>query len=106
MERMAVTYRLRPGSREAYIKAHKELWPDMRDMLRRGGVRQMTIFLRGDTLFLYADVEDRTTYQALKASDPVYKRWDAFMATLLDQPFDKDEPGIFARLDEIWHIEP
>jgi L-rhamnose mutarotase len=106
MDRMAVTYRLRPGCRETYIKAHKELWPEMRDMLRRGGIRQMTIFLRGDSLFLYADVEDRAAYQALKATDPVYQRWDAFMATLLAQPFDDSQPGIFAALEEVWHIEP
>jgi L-rhamnose mutarotase len=106
MERMAVTYRLRPGTGEQYIKAHREIWPEMRDLLRRGGIRQMTIFLHGNTLFLYADLEDRARYQALKASDPVYKRWDALMATLLEQPFDENEPGIFTALDEVWHIEP
>ena len=106
MDRFAVTYRLRPGAREKYIEAHNKIWPEMRDVLARGGIRQMTIFLRGDTLFLYANVENRAIYQALKATDPVCKRWDAFMATLLDQPFDASEPGIFAGLDEIWHIEP
>ena len=105
MDRFAVTYRLRPGAREQYIDAHNKIWPEMRDVLTRGGIRQMTIFLRGDTLFLYADVADKAVYQALRASDPMCKRWDVFMATLLDQPFDESEPGIFAGLDEVWHIE-
>jgi L-rhamnose mutarotase len=106
MDRFAVTYRLRPGAKETYIKAHNEIWPEMRDVLKRGGIRQMTIFLRGDTLFLYADVEDYAQYQALKAVDPVYKRWDAMITTLLEQPFDANEPGCFAKVNEVWHIEP
>lgn len=33
---------------------------------------------------------------------PVNKRWQVWMADLLEQPFDDDEPGIFADLEEVW----
>jgi len=103
-DRLALTYRLRPGARETYIKAHREIWPEMRDFFRRAGLEQMTIFLRGDTLFLYAEVEDLERYEDLERVDPVSQRWESWMATLLDQSYDEEEPGIFAKLEEIWHF--
>ena len=106
MHRLALTYRLRPGARAAYIQAHQQIWPEMQDLLRRGGVRQMTIFLRGDALFLYAEIEDLARYEALTSVDPVSMRWEAWMATLLEQPYDAEEPSIFAQLEEVWHVEP
>ncbi len=105
MDRLALVYRLKLGGEETYIRAHREIWPGMEDLLRRGGVKQMTIFLRGDTLFLYADIEDLRRYEELAAADPVSQRWEAWMATLLEQPFDLNEPGIFARLEEVWRFQ-
>jgi L-rhamnose mutarotase len=104
VDRLALVYRLRAGAKDTYIQAHHEIWPEMRDFLVRAGVAQMTTFLRGDTLFLYAEIADLRAYQELERVDPVSRRWEAWMATLLDQPFDDRELGIFADLTEIWHF--
>jgi L-rhamnose mutarotase len=101
-----MVYRLRPGARETYLRAHHEIWPEMRDFLKRSGVKQMSIFLRGDMLFLYAEIDDLDRYDEMAAVDPVSDRWETWMATLLESPYDEEEAGIFARLDEVWHIEP
>ena len=106
MDRLGLAYRLRPGAREAYLKAHREIWPEMRDFLKRSGVDRMTIFLREDLLFLCAEIDDLERYEAMELSDPVSMRWERFMATLLAQPYDETESGIFAKLEEVWHIEP
>jgi L-rhamnose mutarotase len=103
-DRFALVYRLRPGARETYVKAHREIWPEMEGFLRRAGLEQMTIFLRGDTLFLYAEVDNIERYAEMERTDPVSRRWEAWMATLLDQPYDEQEPGIFAELEETWHF--
>ena len=105
MDRLATVYRLRLGAKETYLRAHREIWPEMQGFLRRAGVRQMTIFLRGETLALFLEVEDLTAYQHLEQTDPVSLRWESWMATLLEAPYDADEPGIFAQLDEAWHFE-
>ena len=105
MDRLGMTYRLRPGAKEVYLRAHREIWPEMQDYLKRSGVGQMSIFLRGDTLFLYAEIEDLERYDELGRTDPVSDRWESWMATLLASPYDDEEAGIFARLDEVWHIE-
>jgi L-rhamnose mutarotase len=106
MERIALAYRFKPGKRDEYIQAHHRLWPSQHQALVRAGVKRMAIFARGDQLFLYADVENRAEFQKASATDPDYQRWSEYMATLLDQPFDEHEPGIFAQLDEIWFWTP
>ena len=65
MDRLALVYGLRPGAKDTYIQAHREIWPEM-----------------------------------MEAVDPVSQRWEAWMATLLEQPYDEDEPDIFARLEQ------
>jgi L-rhamnose mutarotase len=104
MEHLAMVYRLRPGKKAEYIRAHREIWPEITDLLRRGTVQEMRIFSRGDMLFCFATMESVQAYDAACADDPDCQRWNAWMAQLLDQPYDKDEPGIFARLEEVWHF--
>ncbi len=106
MERIAFTYRLKPGKKDEYIKAHNALWPSQHEALKRSGVKRMAIFARDDQLFLFADVDDRAAYLRKSATDPDYQRWSEFMATMLEQPFDETEPGIFAQLEEIWYWTP
>ena len=105
MERMALVYRLKPGQKEEYIRAHREIWPEITDMMRRGTVHEMSIFCRGDLLFCFASMDSVCAYNEVSAADAANRRWDEWMAQLLEQPYDADEPGIFARLEEVWHWE-
>lgn len=105
MEHLAMVYRLRSGKKEEYIRAHREIWPEIKDLLRRGTVREMRIFSRGDMLFCFASLESVQAYDQAKASDPACRSWDEWMAQLLEQPYDPDEHGIFARLEEVWHFD-
>jgi L-rhamnose mutarotase len=105
MERLAMVYRLRPGKRDEYVKAHKEIWPEITKGLKDAGCREMTIFLRGDLLFLYALIDDIDEYNKTRSKDPYFHKWAAWMDELLVLPFDKDEPSAFARLEEIWRFE-
>lgn len=105
MERLALTYRLRPGKREEYIRAHREIWPEILKGLKEAGCHEMTIFLRGDQLFLYALVEDIEAFTKIREKDPFYRKWNAWMSELLEHPYDDDEPSAFAPLTEIWRFE-
>jgi L-rhamnose mutarotase len=105
MERLAMVYRARPGKKQEYIRAHVEIWPEIVDVLERGTVKEMTIFSRGDLMFVFADMESVQAWRDAQVGNPACERWDAWMAKLLDQPFDADESGIFAQLEEVWHFE-
>ncbi len=105
MQRLALCYRAIPEKKQEYIKAHREIWPEITRGLKEAGCREMTIFLRGNNLFLYAEIEDIEAFNRIRAKDPWYQKWNAWMNELLEAPFDREEPGAFARMEEIWRFE-
>ena len=52
MQRVAFLLRLRPGTEEAYDKAHAEVWPEMLALLKRAGISEYSIFRRDQLLIL------------------------------------------------------
>ena len=40
LKRFAFILRLREGAAEAYEKAHREVWPEMLAMLKKGGISE------------------------------------------------------------------
>ena len=105
MERLALVYRVKPEKKEEYIKAHDEAWPEILKGLKVAGCHEMTIFIRGDLLFLYALIDDIDNFTKTREKDPYFQKWNEWMYQLLEHPYDKDEPGAFAGLDEIWRFE-
>ena len=105
MERLALCYRAIPAKKQEYITAHKEIWPEITHGLKEAGCHEMTIFLRGTTLFMYALIDDIAQCNAIRARDPAYHKWNAWMNELLEAPYDAQEAGSFATMDEIWRFE-
>jgi L-rhamnose mutarotase len=105
MQRLALCYRAIPEKKQEYIKAHREIWPEITRGLKEAGCHEMTVFLRGNSLFLYALIDDIAEFNRIRAKDPAYRRWDAWMNQLLEAPFDDEEPGAFAAMEEIWRFE-
>ena len=76
----------------------------MLDALRAAGARNYSIFLNGDELFAYLEVEDFDAFRASMAATEVNDRWQAEMALLID-PLTDPETGFHRRLEEIFHLE-
>jgi L-rhamnose mutarotase len=104
MERIGFTMRLRPGQELEYRRRHAAVWPAMLDALRAAGARNYSIFLRGDDLFAYLEVEDFTAFRASMAATEVNDRWQAEMAALID-PLTDPATGFHQRLEEIFHLD-
>jgi L-rhamnose mutarotase len=49
---------IRPGKRDAYIDSHRNVWPELIAAAHASGIRNHSVFLHGDTLFLYLDADD------------------------------------------------
>jgi len=108
--RFGMICRLRPEKREEYLELHRNAWPQVEATITACGIRDFTIFVRGDVLvgyFAYVG-EDYDADQELMAADPVTREWWARTGPC-QVPFDGDEEpgptGSWQELEEIWHLD-
>ena len=104
MERVGFTMRLLPGQEAEYRRRHTAVWPEMIEALRAAGARDYSIFINGDVLFAYLEVDDFAAFRAFMAAAPINDRWQAEMAALID-PLTDPATGFHQRLEEIFHLE-
>jgi L-rhamnose mutarotase len=90
MERIGFSMRLLPGSEAEYRRRHAAVWPDLLADLRSAGARNYSIFLRGDDLFAYLEVDDFAAFTTAMADSEANARWQEEMAALIDPA---DGPG-------------
>ncbi len=103
MKRAGYIARVKTEGIEEYKKYHADVWPDMREALKRAGFRQFTIFMRPNGVtFAYCEVEESLS----KAFENVEKeevagRWGEVMAPLLG---DIEGEGLI-ELEEVFNLE-
>ena len=104
MQRIGFIMRLRPGAEAEYRRRHAAVWPQMLAELTAAGASNYSIFLHGDDLFGYLEVDELRRFQDHMAASEVNARWQADMGDLID-PLTDPETGFHRRLDEVFHLE-
>ena len=104
MERVGFTMRILPGQETEYRRRHAAVWPEMLDALKAAGCRDYSIFILGEQLFAYLEVDDFAAFRASMAAAPVNDRWQAEMTVLID-PMTDPATGFHQRLEEIFHLD-
>jgi len=105
MQRVAFLLRLKPGPGPDYDAAHRHVWPEMLDLLRRSGVSEYSIFRRDELLVLtmHVDVDFETTWTKIE-SDPINTRWQQAMSAYF-APIDNTGPGErFPMMEEVFYL--
>lgn len=103
-ERIGFTMRLLPGQEAEYRRRHEAVWPELLADLRAAGARNYSIFLRGDDLFAYLEVEDFERFTQHMAVSQSNARWQEEMAELID-PLTDPATGFHTRIPEVFHLE-
>jgi len=104
MQRIGFVMRLLPGSEAEYRERHANVWPEMLAELKTAGASNYSIFLDGDRLFGYLEVEDLGRFQQHMNASEVNARWQADMGVLID-PLTDPATGFHRQLDEVFHLE-
>ena len=104
MERIGFMMRLQPGAEAEYVERHASVWPEMLAELRAAGASNYSIFLRGEDLFGYLEVDDLATFQAYLRDSEINARWQRDMTRLID-PLTDPETGFHRRLTEVFHLD-
>jgi L-rhamnose mutarotase len=101
-QRTAFVLSVRPDKIDDYVRAHREVWPEMLDALSSAGIRNYTIFRHGSEMFGYFEADDLEAAGEYLSRQEVSARWQDAMAELLEQRVPDEGPPA---LDEIFRLE-
>lgn len=103
MVRRAFTMKLYPGFAEEYKRRHDNLWPELKELLKKSGVSQYSIFLDETTLTLFGvmQVDDPALLQHMP-EDPVMKKWWGYMRDIMDT--NPDNSPVTIPLKEVFYL--
>jgi L-rhamnose mutarotase len=104
MQRVAFLLRLKKDAGPAYDEAHKAVWPEMLDLLKRAGISEYSIFRRDELLVLSMRVEDFEATWSKIDNDPVNLRWQEAMSAFF-APLEGLRPGErFPMMEEVFYL--
>ncbi len=107
MQRIGFKFRIKPELKAEYKKAHDEIWPEMAEAIREHGIRNYSIFFRGDgTLFAYLESEGDYQKQMEEfGKTDVNRRWQLHM----EKYFVKEDSSTLGpeieMLEEVFHLD-
>lgn len=104
MKRIAFTMKLKPGCRDEYIRRHKDIWPELKALLKQAGISDYSIFLDETTGTLFAVQRQAGDLGSQDlGSNPIVKRWWAYMAELMETY--PDNRPVSTPLVEVFHLD-
>ena len=72
MERFAWMGKIKPGMEKEYKRRHDEIWPEMKELLKKAGIANYTIWSDGVTLFGYYECEKGIEFaEKTQAGSPI-----------------------------------
>lgn len=105
MEKYAWKANIKEGCLEEYIKRHDQIWPEMKELLKKAGIKNYTIWNTGTELFGYYECEFGAAFAAkVQNESPIVKKWDEYMADILIMVPDPIT-GAQPRLKKVFEME-
>jgi L-rhamnose mutarotase len=104
LERIGFVMRVKPGAEAEYKRRHEAVWPEMRMALKEAGCSNYSIFMKGQDLFAYMEVEDFERFKRHMSADPYAERWEAQMASIMERAI-QPETDFHETLSEVFHLD-
>jgi len=107
MRRFGQVLGIRPDCIDEYRRHHARIWPEIEQAIREAGIRNYSIFLRGDRLFGYYEyVGPEDEYEArmetLAAAPRMREWWDLMEAMQVPDP-DRAPGTWWSDMEEVFH---
>lgn len=106
MEKITYLIKIKEGMIEEYKRRHDELWPEIKESMRRQGIRNYTIWYYDDLdiLFAYYEVPDSEEANRICEMDPVSKKWDEYMSDIISVITD-EKTGEVKHLRQVFSFD-
>ena len=104
MIRNAFIMKLKKGYESEYKKRHDEIWPELKEELKKAGISDYSIFLDENTgtLFAVQKLTQNNTVMKLPES-PIMRKWWDFMADIMD--VNQDNSPVCIPIKEVFHMD-
>ena len=77
---------IREEMMDEYIKRHKNVWPELLNLLKEAGVSNYSIFMDGIDIFGYWECDDLNRTLSIINNSEINKRWQYFMSDVIKTP--------------------
>lgn len=104
MERYAWKGFVKPGMMEEYKKRHDEIWPEMKEMFRKAGIRNYSIWNMENELFGYYECDSIEKAAEIQQKSEVTKKWSEYMKDVMEMKKDP-ETGVQPKLQRVFLYE-
>lgn len=104
MLRLAFKMKLKPGCADEYERRHRQLWPELQNLLKGAGIFDYSIFLDTESNILFAVQKTNSTEGSQDlAKHDVVKRWWKYMADIMET--NEDNSPVTIPLQEVFYLE-
>ncbi|WP_217594692.1 L-rhamnose mutarotase [Cohnella sp. GbtcB17] len=103
--KFAWTWHVKPAFLDAYVKMHREPWPEMMEEHVRAGIRNYSIFQNGNQFFYCFECDDVEEAFRILADSDVCNRWNALTSAMVEGSFDLNNPEPIKPMNEIFYLK-
>jgi L-rhamnose mutarotase len=104
MQRFCFTFEIRPGAEDEYKRRHDEIWPELVEAIKGGGISNYSLFRRGTQVIAYCECDpDAATAFAKVGASEANARWSEWFEDLIVALADED--GRLFEAAEVWHLD-
>jgi L-rhamnose mutarotase len=96
--------KLKPGFKAEYIRRHKQIWPEIAQLIKQSGVADYSIFLDEETNTLFGVQKEygNLSSQDLGANE-IQQKWWNYMSDIME--VNSDNSPISIPLEEVFYLE-
>ena len=98
-----------PAIVDAYMRHHRDVWPEVQASLRHVGVEQMDIYLLGRRLVMVVEMRDgrdyRDAFRAHASSSQRVAEWERLMKSLQEPAAEAGAGEWWAVMEPVFHLE-
>jgi L-rhamnose mutarotase len=105
MEHILFVQKVKADTKQEYLTAHREPWPELIRTIRESGVEREIIWMQGENLYIYVMAPDFDKAIAHQSRTDVFQRWLDKMKPLLSEIQDYSEDGGVVRMEKIFDLE-
>lgn len=104
MQRFGFKMKLKPGYATEYARRHSQLWPEMKQLLKKQGISNYSIFFdeETNTLFAYQEIDGDGSSQDL-GNIPIVQKWWDYMSDIME--VNPDNSPISRPIRQVFFLE-